>query len=329
MTVLSAMNLYQQPHSEYPRHRPNIDDRTLSEWLPGMALLDPHQIHDWDYFRKKLVDIVLIKLAWRSLMESLTIETQRPGAATVHLLDTLDALIRSRKSYERGTMHGQWHNARRVFLALAEIARRNRSHRLATVLSQFFIRNGRAIAVTEPIPKLGQWGDALVRAGLQREELVSCLREIVYARPDISGRDFHALSLGTIYSRRFISCLERFATSRDIDMNYHAFQPSPGRGQHLARPSMLNRRTVSAPFLQDTMGRRGYDGSDMTPRGALSRPFQHDGITHRTDTNERLERIEYGLEMMSRIIKKPTRDFHQYSPSYDDYQYHDHRIQEF
>ena len=326
------MSLSLHPYGEHARWRYNIDDHVLFEWLPGMALLDPQRIQEWDYYRKKLVDAVYIKLAWQSLMEALSIECRRPGAATLKLLDTLDSLFRPGKSYQRGTMVGQWHNVRRVFLALAEIARRNRSQRLATVLSQYFIRNGRAISTTEPSSKLGQWGDALVRAGLQREELVSCLREIVYARPDISVRDFQALALGTNHSRRFMSYLESFANSREIDMDYHAFQPARGRVQQLSRPSMLNRRTVSAPFLQETIGRRGYDNgdddSDMPAMGALSRPFQNGRITHLTDTNERLERIMYGLEMMSKIINKPTRDFRCCSPSFDDHQY-EHGIRDF
>ena len=340
------MNYHQQQQDEYSRPRLRIDSRVLLDWLPslninaGMNISDPYQSRDSDNISKKLLDHDTLSTAWKILAYALERESQRTGGAAMYLMDQLDALIRSHVTYERGIMRGKWGSARTLFLALAEIARQTYSYKLAVVLHQFFMRKGRAIAANEPDMKLGQWGDALVRAGMKREELVPCLREILLVRPGISGREMSALYINTYYSKRFITYLEDVANSRDIDMDHHyahalprhlrigqQYQYQHQHQQHPARPSMMNRRAVSTSYLHDTMGRRGlYNDPSMSSMGSYPHPHSHphgyEAIASLTDAQERVDRIEYGLEMLNRIINKPTQDFrHHENNSFDDRQF--------
>ena len=330
------MNYHQYQHDEHPRHRLRIDSRVLIEWLPGLSLntgvdlTDPYQSRDSDNVLKRLLDRDTLSGAWKILAYALEYESQRPGRATIYLMDQLDALTRSYATYDRGVVRGKWGSTRTLFLALAEIARQTYSRKLATVLHQFFMRKGRAIATSEKDLKLGQWGDALVRAQMKGEELVPCLREIILARPGITSREMSALYINTSYSKKFITHLEDVANCRDIDVDYYTNalprhlrigqQHHQQQQHHPARPSMMNRRAVSTSYLHDTMGRRGHHTDPSVPSlGSYPHSHRYDTVASLADTEERVDRIEFGLDMLNRIINKPTRDFHRHdNNSFDD-----------
>lgn len=333
------MNYHHYQHDEYPKHRLKIDNRVLIEWLPGLSLntgmdlSDPCQSRDSDNVLRRLLDRDTLSGAWKVLAYALEHESQGSGRASIYLMDQLDALTRSNATYDRGIMRSRWGSTRTLFLALAEIARQTYSQKLAKVLHQFFMRKGREIAITEQYLKLGQWGDALVRARMKREELVPCLREINLARPGMTSREMSALYINTIYSKKFITYLEDVANCRDIDADYytHALPRYPGMGQqrqhqqrsYSTRPSMMNRRAVSTSYLHDTMGRRGhYNDPSMPSMGSYPHSHRYDTIGSLADTEERVDRIEFGLDMLNRIINKPARDFHRHdNNSFDDRQF--------
>jgi hypothetical protein len=84
------------------------------------------------------------------------------------------------------------------FVCLAEIGARCHSARINSVLHQFFIKFGREIASLESAASLAEWATTIIRSCMHEREIVSCLREILLARPQF----VHEIGRTVAYNRQ-------------------------------------------------------------------------------------------------------------------------------